>query len=142
VVVVEVMKCRSKILSLVVIGALAWTTSAIDAWADNNGTHHDHASRVPATPTERIGSCHAHSQTGIPVPRREGPPAPGSSNYKCCLTGHDSALVPLIQGQRPFAHGFRLAVQVQPTRVTSATTACQITAIVCGDPPNITALRI
>jgi hypothetical protein len=135
------MKCRAKILSLVVVAALAWTMSAIDAWADNEGTHNNHEFPASAPPSEHPVSCHAHSRAGIPVQHNENLPTPAQSNYKCCLTGHDAAIVQSIHAQQPCALGSRLAPQV-PAPVASAGDSAQDPTKFCADPPNINALRI
>jgi hypothetical protein len=138
----EVMTVRANILSLVVIAALAWTTSAIDAWAGNEGTHHNHASPVAATPSEHPVSCHAHSRTGNPVQHNENSPTPAQSNYKCCLTGHDAAIVQSLHSQQPSAHRSRLASQVQLAPAAYPLAPARACTVPSADPPNITALRI
>lgn len=134
------MKCPAKILSLVVIAALAWTTSAINAWADNARTYYNHA--ASATPNERPAGCHTHSRAGIPVPRDGDSPARVPSNYKCCMTGHDAAIVQSLHSQGPSAHGSQLEPEVQLAPAASSFTPAQASTILCADPPNITALRI
>jgi hypothetical protein len=138
------MTCRAKILSLLVIAALAWTTSAIDAWADDTGAHNAHQRAVPvsATPNERPVGCHTHGRASIPVPRDGDSPARVPSNYKCCMTGHDAAIVQSLHSQGPSADGSWLAPQVQLAPAAAAVGPAQASTILCADPPNITALRI
>lgn len=135
------MTCRAKILSLVVIAALAWTASA---WSDETGAHNSNESAIPgsATPNEPPDSCHVHGRMGNPVSQNEGSPAPVPSNYKCCLTGHDAAIVQSVHSQGPLVFPSGFASQVQLAPVESVFGTARASALLCADPPNITSLRI
>src|SRR5258708_8002673 len=92
------MKRESKILGLLLITALV--TAALPA-GSLEAAAADHESAPSAARGERPAGCHVHggkSPSHSPLPY---PPLPAPVSYKCCLTGHDAAVVPAAPSLRP-----------------------------------------
>src|SRR5258708_27670076 len=104
----------------------------------------DHESAPSAALGERPAGCHVDggkSSSHSPLPY---PPLPAPVSYKCCLTGHDAAVVPASPSLRP-------PVQYQWTGVTlpieSALEAyfsrgLEVLMVFSAGPPGTTPLRV
>src|SRR5258708_30324601 len=95
------MKRESKILGLLLITAVV--TAALPA-GTLEAAAADHESAPSAALGERPAGCHVHggkSPSHSPLPY---PPLPAPVSYKCCLTGHDAAVVPASPSLRPPVH--------------------------------------
>jgi len=135
------MKRGSKILGLLLITALV--TAALPAGSLEVAAA-DHESAPSAALGERPAGCHVHggkSPSHSPLPY---PPLPAPVSYKCCLTGHDAAVVPASPSLRP-------PVQYQWTGVTlpieSALEAyfsrgLEVLMVLSAGPPGTTPLRV
>jgi hypothetical protein len=124
------MKIGSKILGLLLIAALVTAPLATRALAEP-----DHASAPLAAPLEHPPACHTHG--GNPVPH-----SPLPANYKCCLIGHDAAVVQDSTSQQPAAQ-----YTVAPPQIESLPTGyflggLQVSMVLSTDPPATTPLRI
>src|SRR5580693_3190536 len=70
------------VLSIVTLSAAPLVTGA---WADAN-----HASPPLTGSSERAPTCHGHGSAILP---HSHPRLPAPESYRCCLTGHDAAVV-------------------------------------------------
>ena len=123
------MEMGSKILPLLLIAALVTTPLATRALAAP-----DHASAPPA-PVEHPPTCHAHG--GNPAPR-----SPRPANYKCCLTGHDAAVVKASTSQQCPAHCTPVPPQIESLLKGYSLSGLEVSMVRSADPPGTTPLRI
>ncbi len=81
---------------------------------------------------ERSSGCHEHGSSS---------PSPRPASYQCCLTGHNTAVLPATH-TAAIVHEFRGELLTQPS--VSALNGSGLTerAIFSGDPPGATPLRI
>jgi hypothetical protein len=88
---------------------------------------------IYAQPLEQAaGSCHEHGRKV---------PAPQSTSYQCCLTGHNVAVAQASHSPEPLLHNIQIE-RVVAAPVTSPAARREKTLISSGDPPGVTALRI
>jgi hypothetical protein len=124
------MKIASKILGLLLIAALVTAPLAIHAWAEP-----DHASAPLEAPIERPPACHPHG--GNPVPH-----SPLPASYKCCLTGHDAAVVHDSTSQQPAAQYTAVPPQIESLPTGYFLAGLQVSMVLSTHPPGTTPLRI
>jgi hypothetical protein len=124
------MKIGSKILGLLLIAALVAAPLATRAWAEP-----DHASAPPEAPIERPSTCHTHG--GSP-----GPHSPLPASYKCCLTGHDAAVVQDSTSQQPAAQYTAVPAQIESLPTGYFLGGLQVPMVLSTDSPGTTPLRI
>jgi hypothetical protein len=124
------MKIWSKILGLLLIAALVTTPLATRALAEP-----DHASALPPAPVEHPPTC--HTRGGNPVPR-----SPLPANYKCCLTGHDAAVVQASTSQQPPAQCTAVPPQIESLLTGYFFGGLEVSIVPSADPPGKTPLRI
>jgi hypothetical protein len=121
------MKIACKIVGLFLVGTLvAALMSAMfvtDALADSD-----------RAPIEGAASCHGHSSS-------QHPHLPAPLSYRCCMTGHDSAVVQASQSPQPLAQFARVASYVEPG-VVETVIRCLVGSIVLSADPPRSPLRI
>lgn len=111
-----------KIIALVIVIALASGLASL-------GTQ---SLRVHALASERPSGCHEHgSQT----------PAPPSTSYQCCLTGHNIAVLQATQSEQP-PFTIRSEFPVEPATSLLEDAGYIERTIASGAPPGVTPLRI
>jgi len=88
---------------------------------------------IYAQPLEQpAGGCHEPGSKA---------PAPQSTSYQCCLTGHNVAVPHASHSVEPLLPNIQTDLVVEAP-VTSPATRLEKTLISCGDPPGVTPLRI
>src|SRR5258706_5758944 len=88
---------------------------------------------IYAQPLEQpAGGCHE------PVSKA---PAPQSTSYQCCLTGHNVAVPQTSHSVEPLLPNIQSAPVVEAP-VTSPVVRLGTTFVSSGDPPGVTTLRI
>ena len=125
---VEVMNFESKSVGLVLIVALAITTAPMSGWAEvENGG-------VTGEPT---AGCHMHGGGSLPAQPLSPP-----TSYRCCLTGHDTAIVRTVFIAQPSVEMLDLVVTNTPALNLSNWCELQVSAVLLNDPPGLTPLRV
>ena len=129
------MKFGSKILGLLLIAALVTATLVTRSLAVTVTA--DHGQSVALD--ERAAGCHAHRGQSLPL---SPPPAPVS--YKCCLTGHDAAVVPASTSPQPPAQCQykQVTLQIQSALTAYFLGGLEVPMLLSADPPGTTPLRI
>ncbi len=134
------MKNSQKFLGLLIIAAVMATPSATSVFAEANH------SLPPAPSSDNLGSCHAHHGTAAPsseVPLSSLPnvPSPHPSNYHCCLTGHNAAVLKSSCQTQPAGQTCRSIAQ-EGSDLIAASRPDDVLSLPFAKPPCITALRI
>jgi hypothetical protein len=125
------MKFASKIVGLcLVVTLIAAFAPANDAWAEV-----DRAPHSLAVPVESAASCHARGGSESSESQRP-------LSYRCCMTGHDVAVVQASQSPRPIARCVRVVSQVEPGLTESTIRAVDGSIILSAYPPSTSPLRI
>jgi len=137
-------KTASKIVgmsSIVALSIVAFTIAALtaaplatEAWADAN-----HASPPLTGSSERAPTCHGHGSEILP---HSHPRLPAPESYRCCLTGHDAAVVRTSYLAQPSTEISRAIVQIEPALAISELDRLDISLVLDADPPGTTPLRI
>jgi hypothetical protein len=134
------MNSSSKFLSLLLIVALLMATSAMSGWAEVDRMS---ASSKAGEPT---ASCHDHSdkEHGGKNPHSSFPGKSRSTpvNYRCCLAGHDIAVIHPSDTVQPAAQCSHASLQPKPALVTRFQSALANSKGLFVDPPGTTPLRI
>lgn len=135
------MKFGSKILGLLLIAALvtaALPTGSLEVAAAVAGT--DHGSAPSVALGERPAGCHAHkSLPDSPLPHS---PLPAPVSYKCCLTGHDAAVLPASISPQPPAQCTPVPPQIESLLTGYFLGGLEVSIIPSAQPPGTTPLRI
>jgi len=132
------MKFGSKILGLLLIAALV--TAALPGRALVLAAA-DHA--PSAAVDERPAGCHAHGGQSLPLVSPPRSPLPAPVSYKCCLTGHDVAVVPASASPQTPAQcqHTQVTLQIQPS-LTAYFSGEEVSTVPTAEPPGTTPLRI
>jgi hypothetical protein len=133
------MKFGSKILGLLLIAALVTATLVTRSLAVGVP---DHAPSEALD--ERPAGCHAHGGQSLPLAPQPHSPLPAPVSYKCCLTGHDAAVVPASTSPQPPAqcHYTQVALQIQSALTAYFLGDLDVSIRLSADPPGTTPLRI
>ncbi len=135
------MKFGSKILGLLLIAALvtaALPTGSLEVASAGAGT--DHGSAPSVALGERPAGCHAHkSLPDSPLPDS---PLPAPVSYKCCLTGHDAAVLPVSILPQPPAQCTPVPPQIESLLTGYFLGGLEVSIIPSAQPPGTTPLRI
>jgi len=132
----KAMNCGSKILGVMLIAAIVVAPLATAVAEANNA-----ASRV--APVERSAACHMHDGNTLPVSHHPSPPhspRPVPTNYQCCLTGHNTAVVQSTYTPQPSAESTRVTL-LEPS-MTECFLPREEVSIVLANPPGSAPLRI
>jgi len=95
-----------------------------------------------------VAACHAHgpamSKSDIPSPPASRPASDSRTpvNYRCCLTGHDTALVAVSQVVRPVADASRDVLIIDGELRLGSFLSTPSVLLTFADPPGTTPLRI
>src|SRR5580692_4171373 len=137
-------KTASKIVgmsSIVALSIVAFTIAALtaaplatEAWADAN-----HASPPLTGSSERAPTCHGHGSAILP---HSHPRLPAPESYRCCLTGHDAAVVRTSYLAQPSTEISRAIAQIEPALAISELDRLDVSVVLSADPPGTTPLRI
>ena len=129
------MKFESKILGLLLIAALVTATLVTRSLAGTVTA--DHAQSVAVD--ERPAGCHAHRGQSLPLS-----PLPAPVSYKCCLTGHDAAVVPATTSPQPPAQCqyAQVTLQIESAVTTYFFGGLEVSMVPSAEPPGTTPLRI
>jgi hypothetical protein len=123
------MKFASKIVGLCLVGtliaALMPAMFVTDAWAD----------AYRAGPIEGAAGCHGQGGS-------QPPHLPTPSSYRCCMTGHDAAVVQASQSLQPMAQCARVAAHVESGTVEVVLAGVEGSIVRSADPPGRSPLRI
>jgi hypothetical protein len=133
------MKFGSKILGLLLIAALVTATSVTRSLAVGVPDH------APAAAVdERPAGCHAHGGQSLPLVPHPHSPLPAPVSYKCCLTGHDAAVVPASTSPQPPAQCqyTQVSLQIQSSPTAYFLGGLEVPRLLSADPPGRTPLRI
>ena len=135
------MKFRSKILGLLLIAELLMATLSTRSLAVGVAVA-DHA--PSAAVDERLAGCHAHGGQSFPFSPLPRSPLPAPMSYKCCLTGHDAAVVPASTSPQPPAQCqyTQVTLQIQSALTANLLGAVEVLMLRSADPPGTTPLRI
>jgi hypothetical protein len=90
---------------------------------------------LQAQPDQRPAGCHEHGSKA---------PAPESTSYQCCLTGHNSALPQTSQSPEPIVHNIynvHSELVIESPMSSLVAFGFKNFAVSSGDPPG-TPLRI
>ena len=133
----KAMNCGSKILGVMLIAAMVITPLATAlAEADNAAS--------PVAPVERAAACPMHDGNTLPVSHHPSPPRsprPVPTNYQCCLTGHNAAVVQSTYAPQPSAAGTRVTL-LQPSMTECLSTSLEVSIVLHASPPGSAPLRI
>jgi hypothetical protein len=135
------MKFGSKILGLLLIAALvtaALPMVALEAAVEGA----DHGSAPSAALGRRPAGCHAHGSKNLPLSPLPHSPLPAPVSYKCCLTGHDAAVVPASTSPQPPAQCTPVRPQVESPLTAYFLGGLEVSMVPSADPPGTTPLRI
>jgi hypothetical protein len=129
------MKFGPKILGLLLIAALVMATLVTRSLAVTVTADHAQSAALD----ERPAGCHAHRGQSLPL---SPPPAPVS--YKCCLTGHDAAVVTAFASPQPPAQCqyTRVTLQIESALAAYFLGGLEVPMLLSADPPGTTPLRI
>ena len=140
-------KTASKIVgmsSIVALSIVAFTIVALtaaplatEAWAEA-----DHASSPLTRSSERMPACHGHDGATLPRLPHSHPRLPAPESYRCCLTGHDAAVVRTSYLAQPSTEISRAIVQIEPALAISELDRLDISLVLDAYPPGTTPLRI
>lgn len=136
---VRAMNCSAKFLRLLLIAALAFASSVTDTWAV-----HDPAFASSPMSGDPSTTCHHQAplqRAPLRTPRSGNSPSPAPANYKCCLTGHDAAIVRSLALQQRVADCI-IRIEIPATSSASAVDVPPSSEIQSPDPAHITPLRI
>jgi hypothetical protein len=125
------MKLGSKISALLLIVTIA---SAMFAEAD-------HFSVPKSRQQESNAGCHAHAGKNLPTSERR----PEPSSYKCCLTGHDAAIVLASDLPRCPAQCAQVLLRIGNEQRSSSSEFFNLRIAITNSsshPPDLTSLRI
>ncbi len=86
-----------------------------------------------AQPQERPAGCHEHGSKA---------PAPHSTSYQCCLTGHNTAVPQTSHSLEPILHDTQIDLLIDSPIGPLATSGFGQLTVSSGDPPCATPLRI
>ena len=86
-----------------------------------------------APPQERPAGCHEHGSKA---------PAPHSTSYQCCLTGHNTAVPQTSHSPEPILHETQIELLIDSPIVPLTTGGLGHLPAASGDPPGATPLRI
>jgi hypothetical protein len=134
----KVMTFAREIVAFLLIAALVTGTATAALTAAD---HASGSAGLLAASGERPAGCHAHS--GMPLPDSQVPhsPAPTPASYRCCLIGHDVAVVQASYSS-PFSHQWtRVTLQIAPA-LAECSHLSEVSKVLSADPPDITPLRI
>jgi len=88
---------------------------------------------LPAQPQQRPASCHEHGSKA---------PARHSTNYQCCLTGHNTAVPQTSHSPEPILHDLQIDLLIDSPIGSLETGGLGQLTVSSGDPPGATPLRI
>ena len=88
---------------------------------------------LPAQPQQPPAGCHEHGSKA---------PARHSTNYQCCLTGHNTAVPQTSHSPEPILHDTRIDLLIDSPIGPLATGDLRQLTVSSGDPPGATPLRI
>ncbi|MGB8784606.1 MAG: hypothetical protein WCD02_15905 [Terriglobales bacterium] len=129
----QAMICGSKILAVMLIAAIAVAPLAMAS-----------AKADAPSPIEHPASCHMHDGNTRLVSHHPSPPhspRPVPTNYQCCLTGHNTAVVQSTYGPRPCAGSTRVT-QLEPSMTECFSTREEVSIVLHANPPGSAPLRI
>ena len=86
-----------------------------------------------AQPQKGPAGCHEHGSKA---------PARHSTNYQCCLTGHNTAVPQTFHSQQPILQEIRIELLIDSPIRSLETGGLGQLAVFSGDPPGATPLRI
>jgi hypothetical protein len=135
------MKVGSKILGLLL--AMSLVTAALPMVALEAAVEGaDHGSAPSAALGQRPAVCHAHSSKNLPLSPLPHSPLPAPASYKCCLTGHDAAVVPASTSPQPPALSAPVPPQIESALTGYFLGDLEVSMLLSADPPGTTPLRI
>jgi hypothetical protein len=82
---------------------------------------------------ERPAGCHEHGSQA---------PAPHSTSYQCCLTGHNTAVPQTFHSPEPILHDMQIELLVDAPIGSLPTGGLGELTVSSGSPPGATPLRI
>jgi hypothetical protein len=82
---------------------------------------------------QRPAGCHEHGSN---------PPAPQSTGYQCCLTGHNTAVPQTSQSPEPILYDIQTELVIESPVISLVAGSLECFAVSSGDPPRATPLRI
>jgi hypothetical protein len=88
---------------------------------------------LPAQLQQPPAGCHEHGSKA---------PAPHSTSYQCCLTGHNTAVPQTSHSPEPILHDMQIELLVEAPVGSLATGGLRQLTVSSGDPPGVTPLRI
>jgi hypothetical protein len=110
----------------------------------------DHSAALPAqgeTVVERHGRCHAQAADSLPDKthsdsRKSNSPSPTPANYKCCLIGHDVAVVQPSTISQPAGRRVEITTSLASSMPASAYANSAVLKLVFSDLPYTIPLRV
>ena len=88
---------------------------------------------LPAQPQQPPAGCHEHGSKA---------PARHSTNYQCCLTGHNTAVPQTFHSPQPILQDIRIELLIDSPIRSLETGGFGQLSFSSGDPPGTTPLRI
>jgi len=88
---------------------------------------------LPAQPQQPPAGCHEHGSKA---------PARHSTNYQCCLTGHNTAVPQTFHSPQPILQDIRIELLIDSPIGSLETGGLRQLTVSSGDPPGATPLRI
>jgi hypothetical protein len=140
-----IMNCGAKMLGMLLMTALLLPAFPAIAFVEVN-----HSAAPPAqgeTVVERHGRCHAQAADSLPdqthsQSRKSSSPSPTPANYKCCLTGHDVAVVQTSTIAQPVGRSVEVATSFASVMIAAVFANPKILSFVFSDWPRTTPLRV
>lgn len=109
---------------------------AAQSAAASEGTGHW---STPAAPQQDATPCHVHSSSHSALPPA---PHPGPVNYRCCMTGHDVAVLTVADFSQPSDGCAQDAFSVEDQAPVLRSTSLSFLRIPSTAPPGAALLRI
>ena len=131
------MRFGSKILGFLLIMSLVTAALPTGTFAVA-----DHSSARSAALGQRPVGCHAHGGKSLPLSPLRHSPLPAPASYKCCLTGHDAAVVPASTSEQPSAQCTQVPPQIRSLLTGYFLGGLEVSMVCSADPPGTTPLRI
>jgi hypothetical protein len=88
---------------------------------------------LPAQSQQPPAGCHEHGSKA---------PARHSTNYQCCLTGHNTAVPQTSHSPEPILHQLQIELLIDSPIGPLETGGLGELTVSSGDPPGVTPLRI